>query len=610
MSTVSARTPPPPPPPSVSLSTPAVPRKTPPPARMRASPDHATAVPFPAPLTREAAPQDVLRQLLREWCGGMAELLISEAAAADVLGYKDTPHLRACEATEENWVGGAVAAFPVTHALMGDKRGPLLSSPRFYENDVLHHHHYHRGNVPVGIVSCESSTERLGAKLTQLLPALHPGATAASASAAAAVAAARSSPPLPLHSAHALHDVAMLLLDKSETAATLSNAKGLPSPSTSRLTVGPPIPSLMPDTTTSSPPTTTTTATAVAMDRTNAKTSWWFTLADALIAAMDAFDAVVDTVFRSDHSSAPANTELFTSSSPHCLTASLGVPSGAAAGWEVDDGAAAEEVAGSCIMAGLLLSRNVQVRHGLAYATVTSPLLVVLDLDLTVLRQPLSSIAFRTVQTMPARELRAVFVDVDFFRGVCEVLTRHGHKLAICSLTEGAADQHSCRRSVAEVVLSLLSAVLPATRNYLTSPDDIVCLPKSMAGPGKLFHLQVLQQRLNTKDKSASFLEAKETSSSANDKGNSTANLSFSSREAVDGIACEPAPSLQLPRWLSTDILLIDDDRENCRLAATQGYHVANCADTGLSAAWFAARPDVQVLLGVSADEIPRARWT
>jgi hypothetical protein len=338
---------------------------------------------------------------------------------------------------------------------------------------------------------------------------------------------------------------------------------------------------------------------------------WLYTLADALNAAMDFVDSLVDAVFFPVH--LPASVPTTTTSCSSSLSPTQVLPSMGCSLDVLAREAAAATAEESCIMAGLLFSRHVRVRRGPAYATVTSPLLVVLDLDMTVLRQPLSSVTFRTVQTMSPREQHALFVDADFFCGFCEAVTRHGHKLAVCSLTEGAADQHWCGLSVAEVVLAVLALALPSARTYLCSPDDVVCMTKSMAGPGKLFHLQVLQQRYNTRGQSPSVVTAAVGGGSMRsfetnvglDRSKQSVDISYSSHDVVDeNVSPVVAAAPLLPRWLSTDVLLIDDDKENCRLAVAQGYHAAHCGESGLSTEWFAARPDVQVLLGVTTDEM------
>ncbi|KAK7196679.1 hypothetical protein NESM_000607000 [Novymonas esmeraldas] len=291
-----------------------------------------------------------------------------------------------------------------------------------------------------------------------------------------------------------------------------------------------------------------------------------------LDAAADAVDALCDAVDERLDSAA-----LATSRAAAAGVASVAsvLPAAALGGRSLAEVTAAL-TGRTCIMAGLLLDRDVRLRGGPCYAPVASPMLVVLDLDGTLLHAPFSCVDLRATLTATAADVRALFVDADFLRDFCEAVTRHGHEVALCSLTEGSADQEATALTVAEGVLALLSRVLPATRMFLNSTDDVVCLPRSAAGPGKLYHLHELQQRRNARDERP------------RSRPRHTAS---------------PAPPV-LPTWLSTDILLIDDDRANCELAVTQGYHAASCAETGMSAAWYAANCDVQVLLGLPASEV------
>ncbi|XQJ25688.1 hypothetical protein NXY56_001630 [Leishmania guyanensis] len=334
--------------------------------------------------------------------------------------------------------------------------------------------------------------------------------------------------------------------------------------------------------------------------------NWWDSAADALDALFDAVDMYLDS----------------TSVPPTVGPPALSLPALALGGQSLSQIEAAL-TGESCIMAGLLLHRDVRPRSGPCYATVVSPVLVVLDLDGTLLRSPLNSISIRAVQVATTAEVRALFVDADFLGSFCESVTRQGHELAICSLTEGTADQWSTSLSVAEAVLCLLSRVLPPTRSYLTSTDDVVCLPRSVAGPGKLYHLQELQQRRNARDEGQRLLRSQahpqlQRQQPTDDAGVEVANdasnsmrlsvfsppmqTSSSHHDGVVGGLRNPS-TLLLPRWLSTDVVLIDDDRENCHIAVTQGYHAASCAETGMSASWYAANPELQVLLGIPASE-------
>ncbi|GET87005.1 hypothetical protein, unknown function [Leishmania tarentolae] len=332
----------------------------------------------------------------------------------------------------------------------------------------------------------------------------------------------------------------------------------------------------------------------------------WDGVADALYAFSDALDMCVDST------TVPLT---FSASAPSLPAAALG-------GQSLSQIAAAltEE---SCIMAGLLLHREVRPRSGPCYATVVSPVLVVLDLDGTLLRSPLSTISLRAAQEVTAAEVRALFVDADFLHAFCEAVARHGHELAICSLTEGTADQWATSLSAAEAVLYLLSRVLLPTRTYLTSTDDVLCLPRSVAGPGKLYHLQELQQRRNARDEEQRLLRgrlhAQQQAQRTENRCGATAEDTNDCvptgpssvppqapcvyRDGIVGGRRNPL-SLLLPKWLSTDVVLIDDDKENCRMAVTQGYHATSCAETGMSASWYAANPELQVLLGIPAIEV------
>ncbi|KAG5509643.1 hypothetical protein JKF63_06348 [Porcisia hertigi] len=322
--------------------------------------------------------------------------------------------------------------------------------------------------------------------------------------------------------------------------------------------------------------------------------TWWDGVADALDALFSAVDDVcVDSVG--------------VSSSTVCSSA-LSLPPAVLGGESLSqiEAALTEK---SCIMAGLLLHRDVLLRSGPCYTAVVSPVLVALDLDGTLLRSPLSSISLRAALAATAAEVRALFVDADFLGAFCEAVTRHGHELAICSLTEGAADQWATCLSVAETVLCLLSRVLPPIRAYLTSTDDVVCVPRSVAGPGKLYHLQELQQRRNSRDEGPHPLRRPmhpdEMQQRVSDTGASPSSA-FLYPSHDDDIVREVwgQSTTLMPKWLSTDMVLIDDDRENCRTAVTQGYHATPCSETGMSAAWYAANPELQVLLGTPASEV------
>ncbi|KAG5484114.1 hypothetical protein LSCM1_05969 [Leishmania martiniquensis] len=340
--------------------------------------------------------------------------------------------------------------------------------------------------------------------------------------------------------------------------------------------------------------------------------NWWVGAASAIDALCDAVDRYVDSTVL-----------LPTACSPVCLLLA------AALGGQSLSQIEAELTEESCIMAGLLLHRDVRPRSGPSYATVVSPVLVVLDLDGTLLRSPLSTVSLLAAQAATAAEVRALFVDADFLGAFCEAVNRQGHELAICSLTEGTADQRATCLSVAEAVLCLLSRVLPPTRSYLTSTEDVVCLPRSMAGPGKMYHLQELQQRRNARDEGQCSRKS-ETPPSPPQQQKQQAD--DTGAEAADDVGdfmqtgVSPSPprtssprddmlggqqnrsTLLLPKWLSTDMVLIDDDRENCRMAVTQGYHAVPCAETGMSVSWYAANPELQVLLGIPASEVvPRS---
>ncbi|CBZ24842.1 hypothetical protein, unknown function [Leishmania mexicana MHOM/GT/2001/U1103] len=334
--------------------------------------------------------------------------------------------------------------------------------------------------------------------------------------------------------------------------------------------------------------------------------NWWDSAADALDALFDAVDMCVDS----------------TAVSPTFTIPALSLPAAALGGQSLSqiEAALTEE---SCIMAGLLLHREVRPRSGPCYATVVSPVLVVLDLDGTLLRSPLSSISLRAAQVATTAEVRALFVDADFLGAFCEAVTQRGHELAICSLTEGTADQWATCLSVAEAVVCLLSRVLPPIRAYLTSTDDVVCLPRSVAGPGKLYHLQELQQRRNARDEEQRLLRGPIHSQQQLRPTDNT--CAEATDDASDSVRTGPSPlplqtpslhyddtvgglwnqsTLLLPKWLSTDVVLIDDDRENCRMAVAQGYHATPCAETGMSASWYTANPELQVLLGIPASEV------
>ncbi|KAG5483541.1 hypothetical protein CUR178_07863 [Leishmania enriettii] len=338
---------------------------------------------------------------------------------------------------------------------------------------------------------------------------------------------------------------------------------------------------------------------------------WWNGAASVIDALCDAVERHVNT----------------TAVSPAAWSSSFSLPSAALGGQSLSQ-IEAELTEESCIMAGLLLHRDVRLRSGPCYATVVSPVLVVLDLDGTLLRSPLSTVSLRAAQAATTAEVRALFVDADFLGWFCEAVNRHGHELAICSLTEGTADQQATCLSVAEAVLCLLSRVLPPTRSYLTSSEDVVCLPRSMAGPGKLYHLQELQQRRNARDEEKRSLRSQtypppqqqqqetgdtevETADDVSDSMStnvspSPARTSSPQNDIIGGLR---SPStLLLPKWLSTDMVLIDDDKENCRMAVTQGYHATPCAETGMSVSWYAANPELQALLGIPASEVvPRS---
>ncbi|KAG5505347.1 hypothetical protein JIQ42_07557 [Leishmania sp. Namibia] len=338
---------------------------------------------------------------------------------------------------------------------------------------------------------------------------------------------------------------------------------------------------------------------------------WWDGAASVIDALCDAVERHVNT----------------TAVSPTAWSSSFSLPSAALGGQSLSQ-IEAELTEESCIMAGLLLHRDVRLRSGPCYATVVSPVLVVLDLDGTLLRSPLSTVSLRAAQAATTAEVRALFVDADFLGSFCEAVNRQGHELAICSLTEGTADQQATCLSVAEAVLCLLSRVLPPTRSYLTSSEDVVCLPRSMAGPGKLYHLQELQQRRNARDEGQRSLRSQtypppqqQQQKTGDTEAEAADDVSDSMRTNVspsppqtsspqnDIIGGLRNPSmLLLPKWLSTDMVLIDDDRENCRMAVTQGYHATPCAETGMSVSWYAANPELQALLGIPASEVvPRS---
>ncbi|KPI89637.1 hypothetical protein ABL78_1218 [Leptomonas seymouri] len=578
-------------PPSPSPSTPTLPKSSLPPRAL------------PVPLSNDVSPSTVLRQLLLEWYSGVAELLIGEAAAADVCGYRNTPHLRACE-VEDPFHGTRSGDARKEGLSEGSCDEMVESASTSSEPDSERGALQHSLHFLVNALSRATCNRRQGGltderitQLTERLSSLCPDT------------------PLPLSSSPLGCGVSPPHEQEPQAQPLFSLQNTLKVPCFDEreelsLNTNEP-PSLKTSVPTAAPhmsPSMSLAATSECVTA-SAPTPWWYTLADVVNSMLDGIDGVVDTVFAGHLNTTPTTTSLTAFLSPLPVDDADALASDETT---VDNNYRQED---SCIMAGLLLNRNVYVRPGPAFASFTSPLLVVLDLDLTVLRHPLSSVSFRAVQTMLPRELQALYVDADFFCGFCEAVTRRGHELAFCSFTEGASDQHGCGLSVPEVVLFLLSAVLPQTRTYLTSPEDVVCLPKSAAGPGKLYHLQVLQQRHNARGRSPVVAPAVGSrsayvSAGLEHKEGHSASLSCSSPDVLDGILYQshPAAPLLLPRWLSTDVLLIDDDKENCRLAVTQGYHAAHCAKTGLSASWFAARSDVQALLGVTADEIPRRR--
>lgn len=499
-------------------------------------PSPSSLVRLDAAAAADVTPTAVLWRLLREWCSGVAELLLGEVAAADVMGYSAIAFSPTLWTQQEGFDGAERPASP--HTAASDAEVLL---------DSLHDH---------------SATDRVVAKLSVLLPSLCADATADLPSLGVSRRVSLSHGAL-------LPSLAMPFFRSADEAP--SSSLEPPSPLRSMPTAAP--------------------HASPALPPSHSSSSWGAAFVDSVNAALDAFDRVVDVVFAPCLSTAPSSAASSSSTLALPIASHLSLNSRSEG---------AEE---SCIVAGLLLSRHVRVRSGPAYATVTAPLLVVLDLDLTVLRQPLSSITYKATQSMSLAARQALFVDPVFLCAFCAAVSRSGHELAICSLTEGTADQHSCGLSVAEVVVWLLSAVLPPARHYLTSRDDVVCLPKSVAGPGKLFHLQLLQHRRNARDTTP--LAPERTDGGATlphprdiHKG-SVNHVPPESGDALCGLLVPP-----LPRWLSTDVVLIDDDKENCRLAVAQGYHAAHCARTGMTARWFAARPHLQMLLGVSAEEL------
>lgn len=280
-------------------------------------------------------------------------------------------------------------------------------------------------------------------------------------------------------------------------------------------------------------------------------------------------------------------------------------------------------------------ARHVSVVQAPCFRPVVSPLLIVFDLDNTILNTHLSSIS---LSDQPGAEC---FLDPEFFVWFCETVYRQGHLLAIASLTDGPADRHLFRASAAEMALHLLNAVLPADRPFLCTVEDVLCQPQSRRDPGKLSHLQALQQRLNNawrgsvagleqlrprSDEAAAerngspplVLFEGQASCRSSTPGNSRRAATDSWSASLDAFsssflspvsssrpafAAPPLPSQPqeswLPSWLSTDVLLVDDSVSNCELADHAGFRAACCAGTGFTRQWFKAQTGLHKLLRV-----------
>lgn len=250
----------------------------------------------------------------------------------------------------------------------------------------------------------------------------------------------------------------------------------------------------------------------------------------------------------------------------------------------------------SCICGGYLLRRAVVLRHGPSYTAVASPLLIALDLDGTILHTPLSKIDLAHLVAQQPHRIASLFVDLPFFCRFCAAAARRGHELAICSFTDGCRDGDVVGWSAEKAVWMLLSQVLPVHRGYFTAMTDVICSPQTSSNPGKLLHLSVLQRRRTEKDRcsaaSAALNLAKTNPSSP---GHPISNDSSSSGTHMD--SC-------IPKWVPTDVVLIDDDGANCAIAAAHAYHVAHCSESGLSLNWYAKNFSLQQLLKIPAVEV------
>lgn len=258
-------------------------------------------------------------------------------------------------------------------------------------------------------------------------------------------------------------------------------------------------------------------------------------------------------------------------------------------------------------------------------------MLIVFDLDHTLLRTCLSNLFLAEMMWESQSETAvgrggsgggaaAYFIDAEFFVWFCEQAHRKGHSLAIASHTDGAADRHVFGASAAESVFCVLDHVLPPRREYLCSSSFIVCHPQTHRAPGKQTHLLELQRLMNAPWQPSFWFPM------SDDDGNSEEENDDDDDDAVrtgaqrlhQGDPLTPlvvGPSVcttprglptqerssrgrVLPVWLSTDILLLDNDAANCLEADHAGFHAACCAREGFTRHWFARQAQLRKLLG------------
>ena len=235
---------------------------------------------------------------------------------------------------------------------------------------------------------------------------------------------------------------------------------------------------------------------------------------------------------------------------------------------------------------------------------VIAPHLVVFDLDGTLLSTPLHYIAVD--QSTPS-ELAELFVEREFFAGLCKRLDSMGHALAIASFTESWT---SACRMAADDVLDLLNVVLPPHRRYLRHRGHIVCGKRDKNdAKGKASHIESIRQQLVNELRVHSVLYDRwmcvngipHARAGAHPLRNPQKDSPLQRDRSISfSEVPDPTEEFPYPVFPPSRVILIDDDASN---ADDDSYQLFECRG-GLTRPWYEQQRRLQQILGVSPSTV------